>query len=65
MHLCLVKLRADVFSTFFRLVERGRSILKKGGRDDSSVYPQFSISALFQVLLGWELCLVWCLPGCR
>ncbi len=30
------------------------------------MYPQFSMSALFQVSIpGWELCLIWCLPGCR
>ena len=39
MHLCLVTLCADAFSTFFRLVEWGRSILKKGGRGVSSVPP--------------------------
>ncbi len=39
MHLCLGKLCADTISTFFRLVAWGRSIFKKGGRGDSSVYP--------------------------
>ncbi len=72
MRLRLVKLCADAFSTFFRFVERGRSILKKGEEEVVACTPPphthtpFSISALSQVFIpGWELCLIWCLPGCR
>ncbi len=51
MHLCLVKLCADVFLTFFMLVEQGRSILKKGERGDGSVYPpSFQFQHCFRCL---------------
>ena len=49
------------------LAERGRSILKKWGKKRQKGVPSsLQFSAQFQVFIPrWQLCLIWCLPGCR